>query len=455
MQIEGVSYLAGGSPGQWMVDMESVSVDLDIAAQQPRAQFDVVIWNQAITRPKAGQEAVFLAADGTREFGGIILQVEETEMEPTIMRYSCTCGDYTRWFDRHLVRATYESQPANQLIESIVASYVNTAGNSRTFTTQNVQAAPETPLMQFYYMPPSQALSQLAQMLGWGWFIDSYRDLHFYQSQTFTSPLPDNLLNADDLYDNPSLATSDLPNWVDLTIGEDVSQLKNRCFVIGVYIAQQQLFSETHLGDGVTTVFPMAYMAPADLTRITVTVNGTPYNIALDQVQGQPGGPCDAGTAYVNFDQQTVRFCSAPASAASIVFGYYPMGLSVPWREDPAAQVFMASRDGTDGIYEYSRMDPSLSAELPTLAYERAQMTLNKYAYPYLTFSFTSFLQGWFPGQWFNFSSARRFDGEMNIANGTQEACYVLQVHKSLIQAIDGAWTWKYSVNAASTPFEV
>lgn len=455
VQIEGVSYIASGAPGQWMVDLESVSIELDIAAQQPRAEFKVVIWNQATPRPKAGQEIVFYAADGSREFGGIILQVEEDEIEPTIMRYKCTCGDYTRWFDRHVVRQTYNAQTADALINAMVAQFVNTPGNSRVFTTNNVQSAPALPIIQFYYQPPSQVMAQLVQMLGWGWYVDSYRDVHFYDAATFTSPLPGNLLNADDLYDDSSLATGELPNWVNLVIGEDVTQLKNRCFTIGVYIAQQQLFSEQHLGDGVTTTFPMAYMAPADLAKIDVTVAGTPYQVALDQVNGQPGGPCEAQTAYVNFDQQSIRFCTAPASGAAITFAYYPMGLTVPWRESKTSEAFMAARDGTDGIYEYSTMDPSLSAELPTLAYERAQMTLNKYAFPYETLSFTSFLQGWLPGMWFNFSSARRFDGEMNVANGTEKPFYVLTVQKTLIQAVGGVWTWQYQVEAASTPFQI
>jgi len=124
-------------------------------------------------------------------------------------------------------------------------------------------------------------------------------------------------------------------------------------------------------------------------------------------------------------------------------------------KENQAAQAFMAARDGTDGIYEYNRMDPSLSAELPTLALQRCQMTLTKYAYPYFTLKFTSFLQGWLPGQWFWFTSARRMGGQFNAANGTQTAFYVLSVSKTIIQAVGGAWTWKYAVTAASVPFSI
>lgn len=454
VQIEGTSYIAGARPGQWMVEESSVSIELDIAAQQPRAEFDVVVWNQAITRPKAGQEAVFYAADGSREFGGIIMDIAETEEQPTIMRYHCTCGDYTHWFDRHLVFGTFQSQDADALVRTIVSSYAN-IGGTRTFTTNNVQPAYPVPLMQFVYLPPSQVMAQLTQMLGWGWFIDSYRDVHFYDTQTFQSPLPGNLLNADDLYDDPALAASAYPNWVNLEIDEDVSQIKTRCYITGIYIASTQQFQQTFIGDGATTVFSMAYQAPSDVSKIVVTVGGVAQQIALDWIDGTPGGSYAAQTAYVDFTQQTIRFGTPPASGVNVVATYYPMQQTAVMRENAAAQRFMAARDATDGIYEYNRMDPSLSAELPSLAYERANMTLTKYAYPYLTLKFTSFLQGWYPGQFFYFSSARRFDGEMNVANDTQRAFYVLSVSKKLVQAVGGAWTWVYTITAASTPFEI
>ncbi len=453
--LEGTSYGAAGQPGQYMVEFGSVHVDLDIAAQQPRAEFDVVIWDQAIARPMAGNEVVFLGASGSREFGGILQQVEETELEPTIMRYHCTCSDYTPWFDRHLVRGTFQTQDADQLVRTIVSQYVNASGNTRTFTTQNVQRCFPVPIMQFVYQPPSQVMAQLTQMTGWGWFIDSYRDVHFYDAQSSVSPLPGNLLDADDLFGDPTAPASQYPNWVDLTIAEDTSQLKNRCYITGIYVASQTQFTETRIGDGATEVFTLGYQPPDDISKITVAVGGTQYQVGLDLINNTPGQPGSAQTAYVNFTQQTVRFSTPPASGAQVVIQYYPMLQTAVMEENADAQAFMKARDGTDGIYEYNRMDPSLSAELPDLAQERANMTLTKYAYPYKTLSFRSFLQGWYPGQCFRFSSQRRFGGEFQEANGTSLACYILRVQKTLVTAQAGGWTWQYGIDAANVPFEI
>ena len=192
------------------------------------------------------------------------------------------------------------------------------------------------------------------------------------------------------MLEDPSLAPELAAQWVNLTIGEDSSQLKNVVYITGIYVAQTQLYSETFTGDGQTTIFTLGYQPPNDVSNITVTVNGVQQQIALDMVDGYPGGPSEPQTAYVNFSQQTIRFGTAPASGATIVVDYYPMTQTVVAQADKASQTYMASIDGTDGIYEFNRMDPSLSAELPSLAQERAQITLNKYAMPIVQGQFTS-----------------------------------------------------------------
>lgn len=461
IQIEGVSYIGGGNAyGQYWVELDSVEVSQDIGAQQTEAHFDVWIrgtysngtWYWPIARPKAGQQVVFFNASGTREFGGILQQPEEDEEEPDTMVYRCKCSDFTQWFDRHLVNQNFpENTTMQTLINDIVATYVNTAGNSRTFTTNNVQQFPELPLpiMQFVYLPPSQVLAQLAQMTGWGWYIDFYRDVNVYQTQYFESPLTNNTLNADDIIEDPSIAPDQIADWIDLKIGEDSSQVKNVVYITGIYVAQNQLYSQPFVGDGTTEIFTLGYMPPNDVTNITVSVNGTYYQIALDLIDGYPGGTSQAQTAYVNFSNQTVRFGTPPPSGANIVVTYYPMTQTVVGQGDPQSQAYMASIDGTDGVYMFNRMDPSLSAELPSLAEERAQITLNKYAMPIIQGQFTSFKSGWRVGQYFNFRSQRRMQGDYD---GKQ--FFVIRIQKHIIQATTD-WVFQTTVSFSSIPFEV
>lgn len=466
IQIEGVSYIKGANPGEYMTAFEdgqsglpvsALDVDLDIAVQQPKATFDVVIWNKAIGRPKAGNEVIMYNGDGTREFGGILLQVDEEEILPTIMVYHCTCGDWTKWFDAHLVIEIFNTAPVTTIVDDIVSKYVNVSGTTRTFTTNNVnnfapalEATPVIPEIQFAYLPPSQCVSQLSQMTGWGFFVDEYRDVNFYDLLNTASPLPNNILNADDLYNTPS-DTADSPNWVNLTIGEDVSQIKNRVYITGILIASSQLYSEPHLGDGTTTTFSLNYQAPNSLESITVTVAGTAYIVALDQIDNVPGAACQDNEVFVNFSAQTLRFCKAPASGAEIIVDYYPMTQQAVMEQDQAAITYLKGVDGTDGIREYNRLDPSLSAETPALAQGRAQMTLFKYSMPYYTLQFTSFLGGWRPGQSFTFQSTRRFDGDLN-----NRVFYVIRTSKKIVQVqTDGDWLWQYTISAASRPFEL
>ena len=199
----------------------------------------------------------------------------------------------------------------------------------------------------------------------------------------------------------------------------------------------------------------MNYQAPFDLNNISVTINGAQVQVGLDLLDSVPGGPCEQNTAYVNFSAQTVRFCTAPANGAVIEITYYPMTQQAVMEDNTQAINYLKARDGTDGVREYNRLDPSLSAETPALAQGRAAMTLRKYAYPYKTLHFTSYLQspangtGWRPGQSFTFLSQRRFDGELN-----DMPFYVIRVSKKLIQA-NTDWTWVFTIDAASVPFEI
>lgn len=460
IQIEGVSVIGGyNSSGRYYVDLESVDVEQDIALQQTSAKFDLHIigtesggvWQWPIKRPIANQDVVFYNAAGGREFGGILLQPEESEWEPNHMVYACQCSDYSKWFDRHLVNAQYQAGiTAAALIDDIVTTYVNTPGNTRIFTTNNVQTSPSIPLpfQQFVYIPPSEVLGQLVQALGWGFFIDFNRDVNFYSTESNVSPLPNNTLDADALYNDPT-NISGVADWMDLVIEEDSSQLKNQVYITGITLAAATIFTQGFTADGSTTIFTLGYQPPNDTSAITVSVGGVQYQIGLDLIDSYPGGPCEAQTAYVNFSQQTIRFCTAPASGALIKVNFYPMGPAVVRVDNVQSQQYMASVDGTDGVYAYNRMDPSLSAETPALAQQRANMTLTKYAYPLVTGTFKSFLPGWSVAQYFTFRSQRRMQGSYDGTN-----FYVIKLGKKIVNTNSGDWFWEYTVNFRSKPFE-
>ena len=467
IQIEGVSVVGGQDAygNKYWVDFHSVRVDQDIAVQQTTADFDLWIegswdaaagiWRWPIAAPYAEQEVVFTDVDGTRQFGGILQNPEETEEQsPATMRYHCQCADFTQWFDRHLVNQTFAANTTvQQLVDNMVAQYVNTTGNSRIFTTHNVQRNPALPLpiLQFVYQPPSQVMAQITQMLGWGWWIDYYRDIHLYSTVYQPSPLPNNVLDADLAWLDRQAAASTYPEWMAGTFSIDASQLKNQVFITGIYVAQSSLYTQSVVADGQQTVFNLSYQPPNDVTNITVDVGGTYYQIALDLVAATPGGSCAPQTAYVNFTNQTVRLCTAPASGTVLTFTYYPMTQTVVGERNAASQATLAAETGTDGVFQYNTLDPSLSAELPVLAQERAQITLQKYAYPIVTFSFTSFLRGWQVGQYFTFHSQRRWQGRYDGLS-----LFVIRVSKRLVQAAPpNPWIWQYQITASNIPYQI
>jgi hypothetical protein len=109
----------------------------------------------------------------------------------------------------------------------------------------------------------------------------------------------------------------------------------------------------------------------------------------------------------------------------------------------------MAQRDGQDGVYEHRVRDKQLSSIDSTLVNTRAQFDLSKYAYPHYTGSFTSFLQGWKPGQYFYLTSDKRMDGQFQ-----KELFFVTKVEKDVVcHPLNGTPTFRYKVSISDTPY--
>lgn len=419
------------------IDLPTVRVNNTLLLKSDTMSFEAT--TDGSWRPQAGNEVVFTNA-GVREFAGVIVSTEEELENPDILRYAVTCKDYTQFFDHHLVQATYPSQAADLTVKDIVTNFANRSGV--TFTTANVDPSFILPAQTFPYMPPSEAIKQLADLLEWLFFIDYNKDVHFRALESMASPLPGNLLLAD----------SDVSSYHDLRLSEDISQLKNRIFLRGFSTRSTTQKTFQFTGDGVTTWFPLGY-APwsTDSGDIAVTVAGVPQTILKDNVDGQAGdGKVNPG-AYVCFDNMGIRFNQPPAAGA-VVSGSLKFAFpAVTAMDDPESQGKMAAREGTDGVYEYAVEDPNLSAPTMDTANSKGQLLLYKYGYPKLTGVFGSFLQGWRAGQSFTLRSLKRM-------GGLDQKMYVTKVAKTIIQAdpvVGGNNRLHYDVSIADSPFVI
>lgn len=427
--------LIGGVDYTSYVDFNSVKIDNNIAVTSDTAQFNIKITNKEMPRPKGGSELIVL--NGTnREFGGVHISPEEDEIAAGVMLYQCKSRDYGYWADRRLIVEDIMPDYAGNMIKSVVSSF------SSGFTTNNVQTGPLAPYQKVDYVPLTKFVKKLADLFSFGWYIDYYKDFHFFAYETFVSPLPNNLLNIDD----PTNALY----FGNLTLTEDVSQVRTRVYLKGHKVGARYTVTDTFVADGQQTSFPLRYEPIHDLGKgMVITVAGTNYPAKRDIVDGLPNATASDGNAYVNFDTPQARFNVAPASGSVVSVTYYPRLPEALAVSDVQSQKIMAARDQQDGIYEFAINDPGLSWDDASIAQARGQLEINKYGRPHYSGQFTSFLQGWRAGQFFYFYSKRRMDGDLNGFK-----MFVTKVSKTLVNhPKNGTPTFQYTVSIADTPY--
>lgn len=116
--------------------------------------------------------------------------------------------------------------------------------------------------------------------------------------------------------------------------------------------------------------------------------------------------------------------------------------------QDVQAQTTTAQIESTDGIYEYSEEDKSLTNSTIAAPQSKAQLLLLKYNLPQITGSFTSYLSGWKAGQSFTLTTQARM-------GGLTTTMFVLRVTKTLVNNINNQYVVQNVVEFADSPYLV
>lgn len=199
-------------------------------------------------------------------FGGTVTESELTVIGGIRATYAITVTDWSFKFDAKAVAKTYTNMDAGDIVRDIITNF--TSG----FTDVNVQSAGfNIPSIKFNYQPPTKCLEKIANMIGWGWYIDATKDVHFFLTDTSLAPFP-----LDD--------TSGNLEWPTIDFDVSIQNLKNSIFVIGgTYL---RVFDATSTSDVYTTVagtvtYPLAYSYSPD--TIAATKDGVSLSIGIDQ----------------------------------------------------------------------------------------------------------------------------------------------------------------------------
>jgi|GEM_PF-1371865 len=244
-------------------------------------------------------------------FGGSVITLEQVIDGGVLQRIHVTCADWGYILDSKLVKKTYAQMDPADIVADIIANFAPSG-----FTTNHVQRGNFlVSVIQFNYQQPSKALESLAKQIGWDWYIDPVKDVHFFfadtsDGSTEINPAP---FTIDDTGGNLE--------WPSLDIIVDLSNMKNSVFVVGGSYTKIFALSpspaeyapiDIYTSVAGTFVYPLAY--PYDESTLTVTLAGVGQAIGTDLTTD----PTTVQVLYNDTDH-FLRFTSDPGSGHQII----------------------------------------------------------------------------------------------------------------------------------------
>ncbi len=311
-----------------------------------RMEFEIVKTPSKTSVPDVGDD-VALEEDGTNVFGGVIVEKNEVIKGGLLVGYQIRCKDYSQYLDREVVTKSYASASARSIVLDIIATF--TSG----FTTANVAAnTPTVGSIKFNYEQPTRCLTQLADQIGWDWYVDYNKDIHFFETEA--APAPFNLTDAGDKFE-----------WKTLEINKSILQVKNVVYVRGGEYKKTVLEADAYdiyVAAAGQLTFPLAFK----YDNITVKKGGVVQTIGTDQNTDPASVDC-----LYNFNEKFVKFTSALAGGETVkVYG------------DAYIPIIAQARDSVSiaayGTYEAALVDKSI--ESISEAQARARAELKKYS---------------------------------------------------------------------------
>ena len=155
-------------------------------------------------------------------FGGQITNVKARISGKSLI-YDIECKDWVDQLDGELVTESYENKTVNEIVIDLQAKYAT------TFDISNVSCATNIEAIYFDMKPMSKCLDDLAEIVGYHWFVNASKEIYLFAEGSILSPF-----NVTD--ENGHCITQSL------TIEEDYEQIKNRVNILGGKISNTQVF---------------------------------------------------------------------------------------------------------------------------------------------------------------------------------------------------------------------
>lgn len=340
-------------------------------------------------------DEIELLEDGSSIFGGTVTEMENQVEGGILISTLYTCNDWSFRLNSKLVVRTYVDEDPQTIVNDIIASFTD-----GTFgTTGVVLGGFDVTSIKFNYEQVTTSLEKLAKQIGWEWYVDPDKEVHFFP--------PDAVVNAPYEIDD----TSGNLEWRTLEIDQSLINMKNSVFVIGgTYIKNFTAVTtpDSYLTDGTKVVFPIAYKYTPD--TIVVTLAGVPQTIGTDQVT-------DPGTVQVLYNQadRFIRFTSVPTTGQTVkIYG----DAQIP---------ILAHVQNQAAITAYGEIqDAIIDQQIKSIeeAQERGNAAISQYGSPVYSVKFSTLKTGFEIGQTVQVDSAIFGEDVVVIIKRITGRCY-------------------------------
>jgi hypothetical protein len=280
---------------------------------------------------------------------GIIWGGTLTQQEPIIaglmITFQYTATDWGFQMDGQLVKKNYSGVDPSVIAIDIINSFCAGKGiNAATVASGGyVQVGNfDVPSIQFNYQQPSKALQSLAKLIGWDWYIDPNKNLHFFLGDIDDGAgggaVGDGGAAPIEINATGGFSGKDIW-WNTLDIDLQITNMQNSVYVIGgtylkIFSASNTI--DSYKTDGVQQAFPTSYAYTTD--TIVVTLAGVPQTVGI---LNQVTNPTAYQVLYSSADRNVQFTGGAPSSGQTVlIFGNAQVPITANARDNASIAEF-------------------------------------------------------------------------------------------------------------------
>ncbi len=376
-----------------IVDWKSIDAVEVLTKETGTLSFNILQnYTDSITLPQIGDTIELYDSSGLM-WGGIL-----TESEPVISGLAITwqfkATDWGFAMDGTLVKKNYSGVDPSAIAIDIINTFCAGTGIMAATVADGgyIQVGNFTvPSIQFNYQQPSKALQSLAKLIGWDWYIDPNKNLHFFLGDVDDGAgggaAGDGGL-APIKIDATGGKTGEDIFWNSLDIDLQITNMQNSVFVIGgTYLKTFTALNtiDSYKTDGVQQSFPVAYSYTE--STVSVTLNGVAQTVGI---LNQVTDPTTVDVLYSSTDKNIQFTAGAPTSGETVlIFGQAPVPIVANARNSASISSY--------GVREGVIIDSKIATVQEALL--RAQAQILQFGHPVYDLKLTTLVPGCRIGQ--------------------------------------------------------